>query len=91
MPTRVEGPTLLCNQVLSHLPREVMQGFLLEADCSPVVQKCGAYFSIELDRSIVPIENIEHNSEAVSFFHYSGNTRQQRPPNTLPTKPRSDK
>jgi len=68
-----------------------MQGCLLEADSSPVVQKCGAYFSIELDRSIIPIENIEHDSEAVSFFHYLGNTRQQRPPNILPTKPWSDK
>ena len=68
-----------------------MQGFLLEADCVPIVQKGGAYFSVKLDRSIVPIENIEHNSEAVSFFHYSGKTRQQHPSNTLPTKPWSDK
>jgi hypothetical protein len=68
-----------------------MQGFLLEADGPPVVQKCGAYFSIKLDRPIVPIENVEHNSEAVSFFHYSGNTRQQRPTNILPTKRWSDK
>jgi len=81
----------LTGQVVSHFFCEVMQGFLLEADCLPIVQKCGAYFSVKLDRSVVPIENIEHNSEAVSFFHYSGNTRQQHPTNTLPTKPWSDK
>jgi hypothetical protein len=68
-----------------------MHCLFLDADGLPIVQKYGAYFSGKLDRSIVPIKNIEHNSEAVSFFHYSGNTRQQHPPNTLPTKSWSDK
>jgi hypothetical protein len=63
---------------------------LVEADGLPVVQECGAYLSVKPGRSSVPIKNIEHNSEAVGFFRYSRNMRQQRSPHTLPTKPWSD-